>query len=175
MMKTAGYISLVVIVAVLAFVAGSSRTGQPPGAAQQQQKILYYACPMHPQYHSDRAGDCPSCGMRLEPVYAEGAGERRRGPPAVRRCRRGRSRSAPSASKRSASAWAWPRRCRARVRCGRRAASRANENATYPLVSGVDARVRDVRSPTVGTLVRKNEVAGVALRARVAGQHVRVT
>jgi Cu(I)/Ag(I) efflux system membrane fusion protein len=31
--------------------------------------ILYFACPMHPQYRSDKSGDCPSCGMRLEPVY----------------------------------------------------------------------------------------------------------
>jgi multidrug efflux pump subunit AcrA (membrane-fusion protein) len=24
-----------------------------------------YYCPMHPEYHSDRPGDCPICGMRL--------------------------------------------------------------------------------------------------------------
>lgn len=34
-----------------------------PSAARQ----LYY-CPMHPRYRSARAGDCPSCGMRLERV-----------------------------------------------------------------------------------------------------------
>ncbi len=28
---------------------------------------------MHPQYRADRPGDCPSCGMRLEPVYADDA------------------------------------------------------------------------------------------------------
>ena len=28
---------------------------------------------MHPQYTSDRPGDCPICGMRLEPVAAGGA------------------------------------------------------------------------------------------------------
>jgi multidrug efflux pump subunit AcrA (membrane-fusion protein)/YHS domain-containing protein len=33
-----------------------------------------------------------------------------------------------------------------------------NENAVYPLIVGVESRVRDVRSPTVGTLVRRNEV-----------------
>src|SRR3982751_7147809 len=27
-----------------------------------------YYCPMHPDYHSDRPGDCPICGMRLVPV-----------------------------------------------------------------------------------------------------------
>jgi len=34
----------------------------------------------------------------------------------------------------------------------------ADENAIYPLVSGVEARVREVRSPTAGTLVKKNEL-----------------
>lgn len=33
-----------------------------------------------------------------------------------------------------------------------------NENAVYPLVAGVPGLVREVRSPTAGTLVRKNEV-----------------
>jgi diguanylate cyclase (GGDEF)-like protein len=34
----------------------------------------------------------------------------------------------------------------------------AIENATYPLVAGVEARVREVHGQTAGTLVRKNEV-----------------
>ncbi len=39
-------------------------------------KILHYSCPMHPQYISEKPGACPSCGMRLVPVYAdEGTGD----------------------------------------------------------------------------------------------------
>src|SRR5476651_766961 len=26
-----------------------------------------YHCPMHPQYHSDKPGSCPICGMKLVP------------------------------------------------------------------------------------------------------------
>jgi RND family efflux transporter MFP subunit len=46
-----------------------SRAAQP----RQERRILYYHCPMHPDYHSDKPGNCPICGMRLEPVYASAA------------------------------------------------------------------------------------------------------
>lgn len=26
----------------------------------------YYTCPMHPEIHEDKPGDCPKCGMALE-------------------------------------------------------------------------------------------------------------
>ncbi|MEK7392539.1 MAG: heavy metal-binding domain-containing protein, partial [Fibrobacterota bacterium] len=29
-----------------------------------------YTCPMHPQIEQDRPGDCPICGMALEPMVA---------------------------------------------------------------------------------------------------------
>jgi Heavy metal binding domain len=34
-------------------------------------KILYYACPMHPAIKYDHPGNCPICGMKLQPVYAD--------------------------------------------------------------------------------------------------------
>jgi Cu+-exporting ATPase len=33
-------------------------------------KLGAYACPMHPEVQSDRPGDCPKCGMALEPTGA---------------------------------------------------------------------------------------------------------
>jgi len=35
----------------------------------------YYSCPMHSEVVSDRAGDCPLCGMHLEKKKKEGAGD----------------------------------------------------------------------------------------------------
>jgi Cu(I)/Ag(I) efflux system membrane fusion protein len=43
-------------------------------SAAETGAILYYMCPMHPKYTSDRPGDCPSCGMRLVPVSSEEKG-----------------------------------------------------------------------------------------------------
>jgi Cu(I)/Ag(I) efflux system membrane fusion protein len=35
------------------------------------QRILFYRCPMHPSYKSDKPGLSPCCHMTLEPVYAD--------------------------------------------------------------------------------------------------------
>ncbi len=35
-------------------------------------KVLYYACPMHPQVKSDKPGKASCCGMQMEPVFAGG-------------------------------------------------------------------------------------------------------
>ena len=73
--------ALCILVAVAAaFTAGTWvgwRSATTASKAPAGQNLLHYACPMHPAYHSDRPGDCPSCGMRLEPVHTEGAGNRR--------------------------------------------------------------------------------------------------
>jgi membrane fusion protein, copper/silver efflux system len=74
-MKPARIAAFALIVAA-AFLAGfwlkSARiTGSTPTSGEQ--KILRYLCPMHPQYTSDRPGDCPSCGMRLVPEYENSA------------------------------------------------------------------------------------------------------
>ena len=34
------------------------------------QSDVIYTCPMHPQIRQDRPGNCPICGMTLEPVTA---------------------------------------------------------------------------------------------------------
>jgi membrane fusion protein, copper/silver efflux system len=42
-------------------------------AAHDAAHARYY-CPMHPSYTSDRPGECPICGMTLEPIPAGGIG-----------------------------------------------------------------------------------------------------
>ncbi|MFB3826315.1 MAG: efflux RND transporter periplasmic adaptor subunit [Bryobacteraceae bacterium] len=63
----------VLILLAAAFLGGylyKGRTGSAPPAGGR--KILYYVDPMHPAYKSDKPGIAPDCGMKLEPVYADG-------------------------------------------------------------------------------------------------------
>ncbi len=62
-------------VIVTAYVAGTwngnrsiEGDARPPGKA-----VLYYQCPMHPGFKSDKPGIAPCCGMQMEPVYAGGS------------------------------------------------------------------------------------------------------
>lgn len=63
-----------VLAAALGGAAGWFAPHQPAlagAAASADRKILYYACPMHPNIKYDHPGDCPICGMKLQPVYAD--------------------------------------------------------------------------------------------------------
>lgn len=51
------------------------RSGVTP-SGKTERKVLYWVDPMHPSYKSDKPGIAPDCGMRLEPVYADGAGSK---------------------------------------------------------------------------------------------------
>jgi multidrug efflux pump subunit AcrA (membrane-fusion protein) len=59
-LKTLLQSALVLLVALL-LVA-------PLACHRETQAAQQYYCPMHPDYHSDKPGDCPICGMRLVPV-----------------------------------------------------------------------------------------------------------
>jgi len=40
----------------------------PAGKSATFESKAMYTCPMHPEIRQDKPGDCPKCGMRLEPV-----------------------------------------------------------------------------------------------------------
>ncbi|OWV74003.1 copper-transporting ATPase [Rhizobium sp. R339] len=50
------------------------RNGKRPAAKPAPEGTLY-TCPMHPEVVSDRPGDCPKCGMALEPMGVPPADE----------------------------------------------------------------------------------------------------
>ena len=41
---------------------------QSGASGSNAQKVAKYTCPMHPEVTSDKPGQCPKCGMNLEPV-----------------------------------------------------------------------------------------------------------
>jgi len=45
--------------------------GTPPAAFAPLPAGTIYTCPMHPEIRQDRPGNCPRCGMALEPVLPE--------------------------------------------------------------------------------------------------------
>uniref|UniRef100_UPI004047DE3E heavy metal translocating P-type ATPase n=1 Tax=Pseudomonas sp. TMP25 TaxID=3136561 RepID=UPI004047DE3E len=47
----------------------SAPAQQPPSSAAQTAAV--YTCPMHPEIREDHPGNCPKCGMALEPLIPE--------------------------------------------------------------------------------------------------------
>ena len=74
-MKVIRTIGLLVVI-LAAFAGGyiyKAIKGVAAGSAQKgERKVLYWMDPMHPAYKSDKPGIAPDCGMKLEPVYADG-------------------------------------------------------------------------------------------------------
>ncbi|MFL5429467.1 MAG: efflux RND transporter periplasmic adaptor subunit [Myxococcales bacterium] len=54
--------------------------GDPVNASQHKP---LYRCPMHPEYTSDKPGECPICGMKLVPIESAGAPKRETGVPGL--------------------------------------------------------------------------------------------
>ncbi len=74
-MSRPGKVLIAVVLAAGLFFAGYvARQPQTVGSTDSVKPVaVTYTCPMHPQYTSDRPGDCPLCGMRLEPVASAGS------------------------------------------------------------------------------------------------------
>jgi RND family efflux transporter MFP subunit len=60
-----GFILASVLVSGGYWIISRQNAAQSPATSQKVQK---YHCPMHPDYISDKPGDCPICGMKLVPM-----------------------------------------------------------------------------------------------------------
>jgi RND family efflux transporter MFP subunit len=73
-MKLLKILALLVLLAATFAGGYVMRASKQSAPAAGQRRVLYYIDPMHPAYKSDKPGVAPDCGMRLEPVYADGGG-----------------------------------------------------------------------------------------------------
>jgi Cu(I)/Ag(I) efflux system membrane fusion protein len=75
MVRKAIYSLALCTLAGAGFLAGSLHSAHDAvtAAAVDTRIPLYYRCPMHPTYTSDKPGISPCCGMKLEPVFASTA------------------------------------------------------------------------------------------------------
>ncbi len=134
----------------------ADRHSTPAAASASAKPALQYTCPMHPQYRSDRPGDCPVCGMSLVPVTNEVAesdsGPATPGQPGMVQIDSGKQqmmgiRTEPA---RLASA-AEQLRLLGRVT--------ADERLTYKLNAAVDGWIREVSDEaTTSNFVKKDQV-----------------
>ena len=60
-------LALIAVAAAALWHARASRTAGVPEPSGRDRKTMYN-CAMHPQYISDRPGNCPICGMKLVPM-----------------------------------------------------------------------------------------------------------
>jgi multidrug efflux pump subunit AcrA (membrane-fusion protein)/YHS domain-containing protein len=154
-MKRLLYPALALIIAVASFAGGAWWTHREAlPSASLERKILRYACPMHPQYKSDRAGDCPSCGMRLEPVYADG-GDKDAPPDAFRLL-------AVSAERQQ---MIGVRTGLVEETAGRqtiRTVGRLvpNETRVYPIFAATDGWILEISDTSTGSIVKKGQRLG---------------
>ncbi len=157
-MQSPAKVALVLALVAAAFLAGTwySHRNAPTAATTAAPSVLYYSCPMHPQYRSDRPGDCPSCGMRLEPVHANQVGNSPVKPPSARLS--GALQVSQERQQllgvRLAPVEKVPGSHRVRT-TGRIA---ADETRIYRVNATVDGWIQQLGLATTGSLVRKDEV-----------------
>jgi len=63
-----GFVLASVLISGGYWIISRQNAAQAPATSPKVQK---YHCPMHPEYISERPGDCPICGMKLVPIESE--------------------------------------------------------------------------------------------------------
>jgi len=128
----------------------AAASGHASSPAASSLKILYYACPMHPQTRSDKPGKAVDCGMDLQPVYAEAQ------PPSQSSTRI--IQLSDSVTRMIGLSTDSVRRAsplQALRLSGRIAADDARQ---YRIIAGSDGWVRHLGQNSAGTMVQKNEM-----------------
>jgi Cu(I)/Ag(I) efflux system membrane fusion protein len=148
---------MIAVMAVAVSVAGSLGCGtfsahRSDAARASAHAPTVYACPMHPDYHSNHPGDCPICGMRLELERGDGHAA------AARTLPEGSVQVSPERQEAIGIRLGVVGRLAGTqvVRTTGRVAP--DENRTYPIVAAVNGWIRRVESVTTGDAVKADQV-----------------
>lgn len=71
------WITVITVVAAVGFWSSKllikKEDSKSKVSSSQLDGLTYWTCPMHPQIHADKSGECPICHMKLVQVKAQGA------------------------------------------------------------------------------------------------------
>lgn len=65
------FLAFFVVVGIMGLILCTGNNGKE---TKEKASIEYYTCPMHPQVHEDKPGECPICHMKLVPIYRDDTG-----------------------------------------------------------------------------------------------------
>jgi RND family efflux transporter MFP subunit len=71
-----GFVLAIVLMSGGYWIISKQNAAHGPASSTKAQK---YHCPMHPEYVSDKPGDCPICNMKLVPIENEASPEKVKG------------------------------------------------------------------------------------------------
>ncbi len=153
-MRRPAHVVAGVVLAFALFFAGyvARRPAAPVASSSSTTPSASYTCPMHPQIKSDRPGDCPLCGMRLEPLSAVQGGGAPAGPGMV----------VVGAAQRQLIGMRTDEVRRGSVSQALRLPGRiaVDDQRLYRIVAAVDGWIIDLRENTVGRFVKKGQLLG---------------
>ena len=147
--------AVAVSLAVGSFAGGTLWAHRSGAARASAPAATVYSCPMHPDYHSDRPGSCPVCGMSLEaerPDGAEGVEATNDAHPHGSVHVRPDRQQAIGVRLGVVSRVAGTRLLRTTGRVA------ADENRTYPIVAAVSGWIRNVENVGTGDMVKTDQV-----------------
>ncbi len=154
-------VTAVVVTLAAGFIAGGTWSAHRSGSAHASaHAATLYTCPMHPDYRSERPGNCPICGM---PIVAKHAG----GDTTAKALPHGAVQVSPERQQAigirlgvvSRVAGAQSLRTTGRVE--------PDENRVYPIVAAVSGWIRNAESVATGDAVKKDQVLASFLAPEV--------
>jgi membrane fusion protein, copper/silver efflux system len=144
-------VTAVVVTLAAGFIAGGTWSAHRSGSAHASaHAATLYTCPMHPDYRSERPGNCPICGM---PIVAKHAGG-----DTIKALPHGAVQVSPERQQAIGirlgvvSRLAGTRQLRTTGRVA------ADENRTYPIVAAVSGWIRNAENVTTGDAVKRDQV-----------------